>query len=66
MKHAYRYRDAATGEYVSREYAEANPATTVRERAQLSVQNPAEFEVRDHVHPGGKRLTRHISRRESQ
>lgn len=32
MKHAYRYRDAVSGKYVGREYAEANPATTVRER----------------------------------
>lgn len=32
MKHAYRYRDAVTGKYVSREYAEENPSTTVRER----------------------------------
>ena len=29
-KHA-KYRDAATGNYVSREYAEVNPETTVRE-----------------------------------
>jgi hypothetical protein len=26
-----RYRDAVTGRYVTREYAEANPATTVAE-----------------------------------
>ena len=30
MKH-YRYRDAVTGKYVTREYAEAHPETTVRE-----------------------------------
>lgn len=31
-KHRYRYRDAKTGRYVTREYAEAHPDTTVRER----------------------------------
>lgn len=31
MKTLYRYRSAITGTYVSKEYAEANPDTTVRE-----------------------------------
>lgn len=31
MNSKYRYRDAATGNYVSEEYAKANPETTVRE-----------------------------------
>jgi hypothetical protein len=30
----YRYRSSVTGKFVSREYAEANPATTQRERVQ--------------------------------
>jgi hypothetical protein len=29
---AHRYRSAVTGEYVSREYAKANPKTTVEEK----------------------------------
>ena len=29
----FRFRSAKTGEYVTKEYAEANPDTTVRERA---------------------------------
>lgn len=32
MKLRYVYRSSETGRYVSRAYAEANPATTVRER----------------------------------
>lgn len=31
----YRYRDAVTGQYVGKAYADANPATTVRERVGL-------------------------------
>jgi hypothetical protein len=31
-KKTYRFRDAATGRYCSRDYALANPKTTVRER----------------------------------
>jgi hypothetical protein len=31
-KPRYRWRDAVTGRYVTKAYAEANPATTVRER----------------------------------
>lgn len=30
-KKTVRFRDAETGEYVTQEYAEANPKTTVRE-----------------------------------
>ena len=30
---AYVYRDAVTGEFVTQEYAIANPTTTIRERA---------------------------------
>lgn len=33
VKRIFRFRSAATGEYVTKEYAEANPNTTVRERA---------------------------------
>lgn len=32
VKRVFRYRSASTGEYVTKEYAEANPATTVREK----------------------------------
>lgn len=28
----YKYRDAKTGKYVSKDFAQANPDTTVRER----------------------------------
>ena len=31
MKKEIRYRSAETGEYVTKEYAEANPNTTVKE-----------------------------------
>ena len=33
VKRAFRYRSAKTGEYVTKQYAEANPDTTVREKA---------------------------------
>lgn len=32
LKPRYVYRDASTGKFVSKAYALANPATTVRER----------------------------------
>ena len=33
VKRIFRFRSASTGEYVTKEYAEANPDTTVRERS---------------------------------
>lgn len=33
VKRAFRFRSAKTGEYVTKQYAEANPDTTVREKA---------------------------------
>lgn len=33
VKRAFRYRSASTGEYVTKKFAEANPDTTVREKA---------------------------------
>lgn len=33
VKRFFRFRSASTGEYVTKEYAEANPDTTVRERS---------------------------------
>lgn len=33
VKRAFRYRSAKTGEYVTKQYAEANPDTTIREKA---------------------------------
>ena len=33
VKRIFRFRSASTGEYVTKEYAEANPNTTVREKA---------------------------------
>jgi len=33
IKRAFRYRSAVDGEFVSKEYAEANPDTTIREKA---------------------------------
>lgn len=32
VKRIFRFRSASTGEYVTKEYAEANPTTTVREK----------------------------------
>lgn len=32
IQRRYVYRDAVTGHFVSRDYAEANPATTIRQR----------------------------------
>jgi hypothetical protein len=34
-KSYYRYRSSESGKFVSREYAEAHPQTTVRERVRL-------------------------------
>ena len=36
-KFYYRFRDAGTGKFVSREYAEANPSTTLRERVKVGI-----------------------------
>lgn len=39
------YRDAVTGEFVTQEYALANPATTVKETTPDPVEVPAPEEV---------------------
>ncbi len=42
-----RYRDAETGEYVSKAYAVANPATTVRESDYVKTSNQSSHESKN-------------------
>ena len=40
-----RYIDAITGKFVTKQYAEDNPATTVKERRKVDVKEPVEKPV---------------------
>ena len=42
-----RYRDAITGKFVTKHYAEDNPATTVKEKRKVDVKEPVKEKVED-------------------